>query len=460
MIRIHLPYVVIRILPPERTWRLRLRALVHEARHVATVAALAIGAAIGFTVVFAGLASIARAQNILLIQADDLGPDMVGCYGSPIPTPNLDGLAAGGLRFEKAYANAACSPTRATILTGQFAHRSGIGRAVNPNGSWGLDPRPGTLLPKALPPHYLKVAIGKWHLQTAPVGGEWHPVLCGFDLYVGSMANVGSYWNYPKTYASLAGAVTLPWSSYLTRDETDDAILALQVLRSSGRPWFLYVNYHAIHAPLHYPPGYSGRPSLDGRPEVAAMTQHLDAEIGRLLAAVDWLSTTVLFTGDNGTVEHMAPTPTLRGGKHSMYEGGIRVPLIAAGAQMGGNTGPVPDLVQSVDLYATILDLAGARVPQTSDSIPMTPILWNRSGWRSWVFCERFGPNGSSSPTEIQEAVRNDRWKLVLGETASHQFFDLWNDPLEQSPIPLSSLTIGQRAAYSELLARANSLGF
>ena len=457
MIRSHLPYVAIRIHPPDQSWRRRLRALAHDARHVATVAALAIGAAIGFAVAISGLA---RAQNVLLIQADDLGPDMLSCYGSPIPTPNLDGLAAGGLRFERAYANAACSPTRATILTGQFVHRSGIGRAINPGSSWGLDPRPGTLLPKALPPTYLKVAIGKWHLQTAPVGGEWHPVLCGFDLYVGSLNNVSSYTSYPKTYASLAGAVTLPWSSYLTQDETDDAILALQVLRSSGRPWFLFVNYHAIHAPLHYPPGYGGLPSLDGRAEARAMVRHLDAEIGRLLAAVDWPSTTVLFTGDNGTVEHLAPAPTLRGGKHSMYEGGVRVPLIAAGAQMSRNTGPVPDLVQSVDLYATILDLAGARVPQTSDSIPMTPLLWGRAGWRAWVYCERFSPNGSPSPTEIREAVRNDRWKLVLGATASPELFDLWYDPLEQSPILGPGLTVAQQAAYTELLAMANSLGF
>lgn len=420
------------------------------------------------TLAILALATLATAQNVLLLQADDLGTDLVGCYGGPsaAPTPNLDALAARGVRFSRCYANPTCSPTRAAILTGQYAFRCGIGRAIGASSPWGLDPRPATLLPKALPAGYLKVAIGKWHLGTPETGGEWHPVLCGFDLYAGSLGNfseqVGgtpTFWNYPKTYASPSGTVTVPWTGYATEDEASDAILALQVLRASGRPWFLYVNFHAVHKPWHYPPGYSGQPSFAGGPECRAMAEYLDMQIGRILAAVDISTTSVLFTADNGSVEGVAPASALRGGKHDVYEGGIRVPMIAAGQGIPARGAVCGELVQSVDLYATVLELAGAAVPVASDSISFAPVLAGRAGARSWAFCERFNPNGSPSPSLVLEAVLDARHKLVLGAAAAPEFFDLVADPGEQNPLPIAGLTIAERASYDALLARANALG-
>lgn len=414
------------------------------------------------------LCATATAQNFLVIQADDLGTEKLGCYGLPgaASTPHIDALALGGLRFERAYANPVCSPTRATILTGEFAHRHLIGRALSTSSPWGLDPRPATLLPKMLPPNYLKVAIGKWHLGTPETGGEWHPVLCGFDLYVGSLENfserpgVGSnYWSFPKTYASPVGAVTVPWTGYATDDEAADAILALQVLQASGRPWFLYLNFHAIHKPWHVPPGMTVAPSVDGVEMARAMTEYLDARIGQVLAATPLATTTVIFTSDNGTTAGaVGPTPW-RGVKGTVYEGGVRVPLIVADPNTA-ERGVKSDLIQAVDHYATMLDLAGCHVPQSADSIPWTPVLQGRAGWRSWAFCERFSPNGTTAPAEVQEAVIEDCYKLVIGETAAHELFDLWADPFERAPLSLSGLTPSQAAAYSSLLTRAHSLGF
>ncbi len=420
------------------------------------------------TLVLTSAWTSATAQNFLVIQADDLGTDKLGCYGLPgaANTPNLDALALGGLRFDRAYANPVCSPTRATILTGEFSHRHLIGRALSTSSPWGLDPRPATLLPKMLPASYLKVAIGKWHLGTPETGGEWHPIHCGFDLYVGSMDNFSgvpgsTYWGFPKTYASASGCATLPWTGYATDDEAADAILALQVLQATGRPWFLYLNFHAIHAPWHVPPGMTVPPSVGGAEMARAMTEYLDSRIGQVLAATPFASTTVIFTSDNGSVQGTI-TPGLqrwRGMKGTTYEGGIRVPLIVRDPWTA-ETGIKSDLVQAVDHYATLLDLAGCRIPQSADSIPWTPVLQGRAGWRSWAFLEWFTPNGSAAPGEVREAIMDDRHKIVLRTAAAPEFFDLWQDPFETTPIPLSGLTIAQAAAYHSLLTRANSLGF
>ena len=125
---------------------------------------------------------------MLLVVTDDTGLDMVGCYGSPdaAPTPNIDALAAGGCRFDAAFANPYCSPTRAQLLTGRHGHRTGIGSNVPHASAYGL-PTQELALPTALAPHgYSTGAFGKWHLLSLPAQGPLHPNLMGFETFAGS----------------------------------------------------------------------------------------------------------------------------------------------------------------------------------------------------------------------------------------------------------------------------------
>jgi len=181
--------------------------------------------------------------NILLILADDLGYSDLGCYGGEIRTPNLDALAADGVRFAQFYNSARCCPSRASLLTGQYPHAVGFA------GMSGTLPEHCVTIPEVLKPAgYRTLMCGKWHLGTPG------PVKRGFEEFFGMLGGYGSFWN-PQLYTRLPKDRPLrPCDNFYATDAiTDYALDFIGEARRSDKPWFLYLAYNAPHFPLHTP---------------------------------------------------------------------------------------------------------------------------------------------------------------------------------------------------------------
>lgn len=412
------------------------------------------------------------ARNILLIILDDFGADSSSLYNSTgagaslPPTPNIDALARAGVVFRNAYANPVCSPTRACLLTGRHAFRHGVGNVVEPGGT--VLPATEFTLPEAfaanavaLPYHLAQ--FGKWHLHNqinspATIGGWPH--------YAGNLsAGLANYTNWAKT---VDGVRELNRTNYATTDVVDDARAWIQARQSE--PWFAWIAFNAPHAPLHKPPNalhhydsLSGTQSdIDSnpRPYYEAMVEAVDAEIARLLAVVDRNETHIILLGDNGTPGNVIQPPYATGrAKGTLYEGGIRVPLLITGPSVVSVPRTNEALVHVVDLFATILELAGinraATVPSNVvlDSRSLLPILRNETEPARCVYDEIFG-SGFGGPASQGRTLRNERFKLLNFTTGSKEFYDLWSDPYEKTNLLNQTLTPIQQANYNSLVLR------
>lgn len=391
--------------------------------------------------------------NVLLLLADDLGIDKLGIYDvvdDVPPTPNLDALAARGLTFHQAYANPVCSPTRATILTGRHNTRYGLGQAIIVSKAVDYLPTEEFLLPERLASAGVtSIATGKWHLSGKLGLGMMHPLLQGFAHHRGAPGNLSvswsdidpsGYYHYDYAIDGVLGESTI----YATTQTVDDT---LTLLADTPEPWFSYVAFNAPHHPWHKPPAALHSYDLDGagtRRKFDASVEALDTEIGRLLAGIDpeqLARTVVLFLGDNGT-----PSAALADGlnpfraKATLYQLGIHVPLIIAGP--GIPVGHTDALVQALDLYPTIVDWEQADrdggLP--IDGISMLPIFDDPdSEIRRHIVMRFFGPNFTSEPTRVDEAVAFDaHHKYMIDRlTGREQFFDLsleYDDGPDLSP--------------------------
>ncbi|HET7559247.1 MAG TPA: sulfatase [Limnochordia bacterium] len=361
--------------------------------------------------------------NIILILIDDMGWRDLGCYGSSFyETPNLDRLAAEGMRFTDAYAACpVCSPTRASILSGKYPATVGVTNWIGGNARGRLIDAPyidhlpleETSLAAALRAGgYATWHVGKWHLGGRP----YHPDRHGFEVNV-----AGCGWGHPrKGYFSPWGIETLadgPPGEELTDRLTDEAIRLIQ--QNDGRPFFLNLWHYAVHTPIqakeHLVAKYRekakalgldriealepGEPfpaehlkgrrvmrrRLQSHPVYAALVETLDTNIGRLLDALAASgqadNTLVLFTSDNGGLATSEGSPTcnhpLAEGKGWMYEGGVREPLLVRwpGVVAPGSLCRVP--VSSPDFYPTLLAAAGLppKPEQHVDGVSFLPLL-------------------------------------------------------------------------------------
>ena len=390
---------------------------------------------LSWIVVLAGTLSALASEtrpNILLIIADDLGLDKVGVYGLGDPetrpsTPNIDRLAAEGLRFNNFYATPVCSATRATILTGQYGHRNGI-RDVILRGQ-GDPPLELTdvVLPRRLTAGgYDHAHVGKWHL-----GGRrdtQHPMKAGWKWTAGLLDNParrGDYWNYTKHTNGKAEQIS---GKYLTSDTTDDALARIKEMK---QPWLLWVAYHAPHAPLHVAPsslqkrGDADTVGKDPAAQYRTMVEALDTEIGRLLAGLDAKTrarTTVIFLGDNGTLRAAVRPPfSRREAKGTLLSGGCKVPLIVQGFGVPeARRGTASDtLAESVDLYATMLDLAGIKVEGDVHGKSLLPHIQLGRPHRSFAYAEH----------QLMVMITDGQFRLVreakAGNTSKVQFYDM-----------------------------------
>ena len=196
-------------------------------------------------------ARISLRPNIVLIMADDMGFSDLGSYGGEIPTPNIDGLAAQGVRFTQFYNNARCSPTRASLLTGRTPHAVGIGHLNGPGTYPGdLDPTAPTVAELLGEAGYATYMAGKWHVTPWPGPGHNHPRQRGFDRFYGILASIRSYYNPPSLMRD-DEPLPPPEGDYHFTDAVTDAAVTFIRDHDAANPFFLYIAHAAPHWPLH-----------------------------------------------------------------------------------------------------------------------------------------------------------------------------------------------------------------
>lgn len=414
---------------------------------------------------FATLA--AQTPNVLLVVADDVGVDAINCYGlgsNPAPTPTIDALAARGVRFSQAQACPLCSPTRASLLTGRHAFRTGVGTAITTgNGLAGSE----VLLPEILTPHGVQSAlIGKWHLGNDQ--GALTPTVEGFGTFTGAIGGaLTSYYAWPR----VANGVTAQSTTYAT---TDNVNTALAFIAATPQPWFVMVSFNAGHTPYQAPPAALHTQNLTGLdpattpiPFFRAMVQSLDTELGRLLATLPVATvanTNVIVLGDNGTTGQVTEAPfSAAHAKNTVYQGGVRVPLIVAGPAVGGAPRVEPGLVHVVDLFATIASLQGvnarAAVPAAValDCVDATPLLASagQSPVRGYSYSQEFTGSAAMATSGDSEMVRSSQFTLLRfvrpNLTVREELYDLAVDPFEATDLLLQPLSATASAAYTAL---------
>lgn len=390
--------------------------------------------------------------NIVVILADDLGWGDVGCFGAPdLETPHIDRLATEGMRMVNFYANCpVCSPTRASLLTGCFPDEVGVPGVIrtHSDNSWGfLDPRK-ELLPAFLSRGgYHTALVGKWHLGLAEPNT---PTLRGFTFFHGFLGDMmDDYYNHRRhginymrlneTEIDPAGHATelfTTWACEYLQQQAEAA--------RAGRPFFLYLAYNAPHTPIQPPEEWLTRyrqkhpEAPEKRAKLAALIEHLDWGVGQVLQTLDKTgladNTLVIFTSDNGgQIDVGANNGPYRAGKGTMYEGGIRVPMVVRwpGRIKPGSRSEVVAL--TMDLFSTILDAAAVPIPADRSGVTLLPI------WRGektslpardlfWVRLE----GGVFS-----YAARRGNYKLVRpharkGSQPPDELYDLAKDPYEQ----------------------------
>lgn len=425
------------------------------------------------------LAGFARARpaaprpNFVFILADDLGWADTTPYGADLhETPNLERLAREGVRFHRAYAaSPVCTPTRAAIQTGRHPARLGI--TIWREAALRGPEKRGVITPQVkadLPHHevtiaeilreagYFTIHIGKWHLG----GAEHYPETQGYDVNIG-----GSLWGAPPTYFR-------PWrgpfgqqkefryvpglhlgrpGEYLTDRLTDEALRMLDA--AHGRPFFLHLCYHTPHTPIQGKPElvehFSARIAAGMRhrnPGYAAMVRSLDENVGRLLRYLDdrglARNTVVIFTSDNGGYvnvwggQQVTDNHPLRSGKGSLYEGGIRVPVIVrAPGCAAGSVSAEP--VCSMDFYPTLLELAGLTAHPAPhrdlDGLSFARLLRDPDQRlpRDELFFHY--PHYYATTTPVSAILRREgsrEWKLLeFFEDGRLELYDLAADPGE-----------------------------
>ena len=378
------------------------------------------------------------AANIILVLADDLGyadPGFQG--GTDIPTPALDALVAAGVRCTDGYVTCpVCAPTRAGLLTGRYQQRFGFeynpGPEAHAEADFGLPRAVPTIAERLKHLGYATGMVGKWHLGFS---ADLAPTGRGFDSFFGFLGGAHDY--LPRAgvqrSAILRGGEAVAERDYLTTAFAREAVDFVDC--HHGQPFFLYLAFNAVHAPLDADPALAERfagISDARRRTYATMLASMDAAVGRVMAAVAGHGlaerTLVIFLSDNGgpTPQTSACNLPLRGGKTQFYEGGIRVPFALSwpGVLPAGAVERRP--VCSLDLAPTILAAAGGTIaPEDGiDGVDLLPYL---TGRREGQPHDRlFWRQGE------RRAARLGDWKLVRQEVdAPAQLYQLAADPGE-----------------------------
>jgi arylsulfatase A-like enzyme len=375
-------------------------------------------------------AALAR-PNILFIAADDLGYADLGVQGCrDVPTPNIDSIAANGVRFTDGYVSCpVCSPTRAGWLTGRFQQR--FGHEFNPGPAQQADPNFGLPLSEVTLADQLNAAgyatgiVGKWHLGYRP---EFHPQKRGFDEFFGFLGGAHPYLPTPAAAPILRGTEPVEEPEYLTDAFAREALAFIE--RRRHQPFFLYLSFNAVHAPLQasqkYLARFSGIPDQRRR-TFAAMLSAMDDAVGRVLRQLREYKleddTLIVFISDNGgpTNNTSSRNDPLRGYKGHLLEGGIRVPFLIQWKRRLPKGKVYPEPVIALDILPTVLAAAGAPMPaKPLDGVNLLPYLTGESqGAPHVALYWRFGP---------QAAIRKGPWKMVRLSDGRPRLYNLAED--------------------------------
>jgi len=367
-----------------------------------------------------------RRPNIIVIVADDLGYADLGCYGGrDVPTPNIDSLAANGVRFTNGYVTApVCSPTRAGLITGRYQQR--FGHEFNPGGApeenFGL-PLDQTTLPQILKGHgYATGMVGKWHLGTRP---KYRPTERGFDEYFGFLGGAHAYLDLKREGPNpiLRGTTPVAEREYLTDAFAREAGKFID--RHHDETFFLYLTFNAVHTPQQATSTYLARFAHIPDPRrrtMAAMLSAMDDAVGHVLETLRKQGieddTLILFISDNGgpTPSNASRNDPFSGFKAQLWEGGIRVPFIVQWKRQipAGRTEDVP--VHSLDIVPTALAAAGIPLPPNMDGRNLMNVGDRALYWR-------FGE---------PRAIRRGDYKLLMLPGQRPALFDLSKDPGEK----------------------------
>ena len=449
-----------------------MHAISRKASGVSTIAALVACAVLGIGGSPAQVAAQRGGQattkpNVVLVMMDDMGYGDIGSYGvSDAKTPNLDRLAREGVRLTDAYANGpVCTPTRTALISGRYQQRVGLEWALggNPGDLERGLPITGTSLPALLKKNgYATALIGKWHLGFRP---PFLPNAHGFDEFFGFLGGAHDYYGHQRPDGSTdlyenTRPVETP-TTYLTDEITQRAVRFID--RHAAEPFFLEVAYNAVHWPFQPPDLVASDPrrtrngplrqmpddpSPATRRDYVQMLERADQGVGTVLAALDRnnlaQNTLVVFTNDNGG-EWLSRNAPLSHRKATLWEGGIRVPLILRwpGRLPRGRTSG--QVAITMDLSASILEAAGVVLPDgfRPEGISLLPVLAGRG-----PLVERRLFWRIARPERQQKAVRAGSWKLLV-DGGLYLLFDLNADPGERHDLA---------AQHPELVVRLKAL--
>ncbi|MFT5520729.1 MAG: arylsulfatase A-like enzyme [Enterobacterales bacterium] len=401
--------------------------------------------------------------NILLIISDDQGLDASAQYNysSDVPvTPTINQLANGGITFDNVWATPACTTTRGTIITGQHGVKSGID-FIPASMDSSTQTLQRFLKSQSNSSDYNSAVIGKWHLGGGNSALD-HPLDSGIEYYAGSIqGTIDDYYDWDLTINGVSSNST----EYHTTKLTDLAIDWLAEQRVQNTPWFLWLAYVAPHSPFHLPPAnLHSRSELSGtqadidvnkREYYLAAIEAMDTEIGRLLAAIpddELANTLIIYIGDNGTPSAVidASVYNRQHGKGSLYEGGIRVPMVASGAGVTRENVHESALVNTSDFFATINQVAGNSISHINNSYSFSDLLSESAeGKRNYNYSEFISADVSGW------VVRNDEYKLIEFSDGSQELYQVSIDLAETNNL---LLTASHTDIVNELSAEAERI--
>ncbi|MFD8146411.1 sulfatase-like hydrolase/transferase [Streptomyces sp. NPDC059708] len=433
----------------------------------------------------------ARQPNLVVVLADDLGYGELGAYGQKlITTPRLDRLAAEGLRFTDAYSTAAvCAPSRGSLLTGLHTGHATVRANPSSGGQGSLTAADTTFAQVLRARGYRTAVIGKWGFGPEAPGQDSHPAARGFEEFYGYIDHGHAHQYYPEYLwhndvkepipANAGGAKTVYAPDLLERHALDF------IADHAAEPFLLLLTPNVPHAPSDVPDtgAYAGRSWPAADKGHAAQVSYFDALVGKVVDRLRALGleddTVLLVTSDNGPHEEGGVNPDLfdangplRGYKRNLYEGGVRIPLIAWGpgrVRQGTTDRPTP----LTDVLPTLAELAGAPAPADVDGLSAAPLLAGspdaaRHGHLYWFRDElgvtaRANAQDAKRATWLAEAVRRENWKAVrFAPERDHalpdaqwqvELYDLAADPGETRDV---ATTYPARAAELVALMRAS----
>ncbi len=420
-------------------------------KYLSILLVLALGNSTRAEEIAAPKAAGASKPNIIFILSDDLGVDILSCFGSDqYKTPHLDALATGGMKFTHAYAAPLCGPSRALIMTGRYAFRTG---AVNQDMVGQITPEKEVMMPKILKgAGYVTASFGKWG-QLGLTPGAF-----GFDEYL-NFKGSGIFWNTQpkgKEYDLNGQQVALKDKEYMP-----DLVQKLAVdfiTRNQDKPFYLYYSMSHIHGDILPTP--DSKEGASAKELYADNIVYHDKLVGQLIAELEKLKlrekTLIVYVGDNGTAKGGAELSTvggkkINGSKGSMLEGGSLVPMIVnwPGTTPAGTV--CADMIDFSDYVPTFAALAGAKLPENVmiDGQSFLPQIKGQKGTpREWAYVQ----------LARMWYLRDMNWKL----NEKGELYDMSGAPFEERLVPADStdpVALAERAKLQAALDKLNPAG-